>query len=64
MPPSQYPVESPASTIPISEPQTYSELPKNGAMTRLDAISSPSSTPPAMNTATPIASELRCSRVI
>ena len=59
MPPSQYPVESPARTIPISEPQTYSELPKNGARTRLEAISRLSRTPPAMNTATAIASELR-----
>ena len=29
---------SPARTIPISEPQTYSELPKSGARTRLEAI--------------------------
>src|SRR4051812_19239405 len=39
----------------MSAPQTKSELPKNGASTRLAAISIPRSTAPARKTATVIA---------
>ena len=37
--------------MPISRPQTNSELPKNGASTRLAAISIPRTTAPETNTA-------------
>ena len=52
------------STIPISEPHTYSELPNVGASTRLAVISSPSSTAPERKTATPMAAAVRRSLLI
>src|SRR5437870_5198502 len=45
----------PVRTTPMSAPQTKSELPKNGASTRLAAISTPSSTAPQAKTAALIA---------
>ena len=54
-PPTAYPTARPASTTPMSAPHTKSELPKNGASTRLAAISTPSRTAPLTKTAALIA---------